>query len=116
MARSELAQFLRDRRAEVHPGDVGLPTGRRRRTPGLRREEVARLAHMSVEYYARLEQARGPHLPSPRMLDGIAGALRLSTAERRHLYGLAGVRLAPPPGPTRAVRPYVAGLLRRLPE
>ena len=116
MARLELARFLRDRRAEVRPNDVGLPAGRRRRTPGLRREEVARLAHLSVEYYARLEQARGPSSPSPRMLDAIAGALRLTAAERRHLYRLAGVGLAPPPGPMREVRPYVADLLRRLPE
>ncbi|MGI8450894.1 MAG: helix-turn-helix domain-containing protein, partial [Streptosporangiaceae bacterium] len=96
-------------------GDAGLPAGPRRRTPGLRREEVARLVSMSVEYYARLEQARGPH-PSPRILDAIAGALRLTPAERTHLFRLAGTSPAPPPGPARTVRPYVASLLHRIPE
>jgi transcriptional regulator with XRE-family HTH domain len=115
MARQELARFLRDRRAVVRPADIGLPAGPRRRTPGLRREEVARLATMSVDYYARLEQARGPH-PSPRILDAIAAALRLSPAERTHLFRLAGANPAPAPGPSREVRPYVAGLLRRMPE
>ena len=115
MARQELACFLRDRRADLRPADVGLPAGLRRRTPGLRREEVARLASMSVEYYARIEQARGPH-PSPRILDALAGALRLTPAERIHLFRLAGTSPAAPPGPARTVRPYVAGLLRRIPE
>ena len=114
MARQELAVFLRDRRQGLRPADVGLPAGPRRRTPGLRREEVAGLAAMSVEYYARLEQARGPH-PSPRILDALTGALRLSPAERTHLFRLAGASPLPPPGPGRPVRPHVAGLLRRLP-
>ena len=96
MARQELACFLRDRRADLRPADVGLPAGPRRRTPGLRREEVARLASMSVEYYARIEQARGPR-PSPRILDALAGALRLTPAERTHLFRLAGTSPAPPP-------------------
>lgn len=115
MARQELARFLRDRREDLRPGDAGLPAGPRRRTPGLRREEVARLASMSVEYYARLEQGRGPH-PSPRILGAIAGALRLTPAERTHLFRLAGTSPAPPPGPARTVRPYVASLLHRIPE
>jgi hypothetical protein len=68
---------------------------------------------MSVEYYARLEQARGPR-PSPRILDSIASALRLEPAERAHLYRLAGVIPAAPPGPPRQVRPHVARLLERL--
>ena len=114
MARQELARFLRDRREDLSPADAGLPAGPRRRTPGLRREEVARLASMSVEYYARLEQARGPH-PSPRILDALAEALRLTPAERIHLFRLAETSPAPPPGPTRQVRPYVASLLRRIP-
>ncbi|MEV5548277.1 helix-turn-helix transcriptional regulator [Streptomyces sp. NPDC052309] len=116
MARQELARFLRDRRAALRPHDVGLPTGVPRRTPGLRREEVAELAHMSVDYYVRLEQARGPR-PSPRILDGLAGALRLTPAERSHLFRLAGTS-APPPatGAVRRVRPHVARMLRRLPE
>lgn len=113
MVRLELARFLRDRRGQLRPADVGLPSGPRRRTPGLRREEVAGLAHMSVEYYARLEQARGPR-PSPRILRGIAGALRLTPAERAHLFGLAGSPLPAPERPVRAVRPHVAGLLARM--
>jgi transcriptional regulator with XRE-family HTH domain len=115
MPREELARFLRDRRRGLRPVDVGLPATGRRRTPGLRREEVAGLATMSVDYYARLEQARGPR-PSPRILDSIADALRLPPAERRHLFRLADTTPAPPPGPARHVRPYVADLLRRLPE
>ncbi|HEY1971877.1 MAG TPA: helix-turn-helix transcriptional regulator [Pseudonocardia sp.] len=113
MARQELARFLRDRRGQLRPLDVGLPSGPRRRTPGLRREEVAGLAHMSVEYYARLEQARGPR-PSPRILRGIAGALRLTPTERAHLFGLAGAPLPAPERPMRQVRPHVAGLLSRM--
>ena len=115
MVRQELARFLRDRRADLRPADVGLPGGPRRRTPGLRREEVAGLAHMSVEYYARLEQARGPR-PSPRILDALTAALRLTAAERLHLFRLAGASPAPPAGPVREVRPYVADLLRRMPS
>jgi transcriptional regulator with XRE-family HTH domain len=115
MARQELARFLRDRREDLRPADVGLPTGPRRRTPGLRREEVAGLANMSVDYYARLKQARGPH-PSPRILEAITGALRLTPTERTHLFRLAGANPTPPAGPVRQVRPYVADLLRRMPE
>jgi transcriptional regulator with XRE-family HTH domain len=114
MARQEMARFLRQRREVLGPADVGLPAGGRRRTPGLRREEVAGLAHMSVDYYSRLEQARGPH-PSPRILDALTGALRLSPAERSHLFRLAGAHPAPPDGPVRQVRPHVANLLRRIP-
>ena len=110
-----VAGFLRDRRERLHPVDVGLPADKRRRTPGLRREEVADLAHMSVDYYARLEQARGPR-PSPRILDALTGALRLTPAERTHLFQLAGTSPTPPAGPVRQVRPYVADLLRRIPD
>ncbi len=113
MAREDLARFLRERREGMRPAEAGLAAGPRRRTPGLRREEVAELASMSVEYYARLEQARGPR-PSPGILDSIASALRLEMAERAHLYGLAGVIAAAPPGPPRHVRPHVAQLLERL--
>ncbi|MER6513854.1 helix-turn-helix transcriptional regulator [Nonomuraea sp. NPDC001636] len=115
MARGELARFLRDRREALRPDGVGLPAGPRRRTPGLRREEVADLAGMSVDYYVRLEQARGPR-PSPRILESLAGALRLAPAERTHLFRLAGVTPQPPAAPPRTVRPYVAGLLHRLPQ
>lgn len=93
--RRELADFLRCSRDRVRPQDVGLPLGPRRRTPGLRREEVAQLAGMSADYYIRLEQARGPQ-PSPQMLSALARALRLSADERDHLYLLAGHR--PPAG------------------
>ncbi|MFD5827523.1 helix-turn-helix transcriptional regulator [Lentzea sp. NPDC060358] len=116
MARQELARFLRDRRAALRPHELGLAeTGADRRTPGLRREEVADLAHMSVDYYTRLEQARGPR-PSDRILEGLAGALLLTPAERSHLFRLAGT--VTPPGVTavRGVRPHVARMLERLPE
>jgi transcriptional regulator with XRE-family HTH domain len=115
MARQELASFLRDRREALRPTDVGLPAGSHRRTPGLRREEVAGLANMSVEYYARLEQARGPR-PSAPILDGVADALRLTPAERAHVFRLAGLALPTPPGPPCRVRPYVARLLERMPD
>src|SRR5918999_3918815 len=87
--RRELADFLRRRRAEIGPADAGLPdaTGRRR-TPGLRREELAALAGISIEWYIRLEQGRAER-PSPSVLDALARALRLSTDERAHLYALA---------------------------
>ncbi|GAB2660172.1 helix-turn-helix transcriptional regulator [Kribbella swartbergensis] len=91
-----------------------MPAGRRRRTPGLRREEVAHLAFISTEYYTRLEQARGPH-PSREVLEGLARALRLSDAERAHLHRLADVPLAAPPGPPMDVRPSIWNLVQRLP-
>jgi transcriptional regulator with XRE-family HTH domain len=89
MDREQLADFLRHRREALQPQDVGLGNGARRRTTGLRREEVAMLAGMSTDYYARLEQRRGPQ-PSEQMLDAIARALRLTRAERDHLLRLAG--------------------------
>jgi transcriptional regulator with XRE-family HTH domain len=85
----ELAVFLRTRRERLAPGDVDLPQRRRtRRTPGLRREEVAELAGVSVDYVIRLEQARGLR-PSPDVLDALARALRLSDDERAYLFDLA---------------------------
>jgi len=113
--RRELADFLRSRRERITPADAGLPAGRRRRTPGLRREEVAQLAFISTEYYTRLEQARGPH-PSREVLAALARALRLTDAERDHLHHLAGLPPGPPPGPSREVRPSILALLRRLPQ
>lgn len=116
MARQELAHYLRDRRAGLRPYDVGLTeTGTARRTPGLRREEVAELAHMSVDYYTRLEQARGPR-PSARILDALAQTLRLTPAERSHLFRLAGSSAPPGVSAVRRVRPHVARMLERLPE
>jgi transcriptional regulator with XRE-family HTH domain len=114
MDRRELAEFLRSRRARITPADVGLPAGRRRRTPGLRREEVAQLAYISTEYYTRLEQARAPR-PSREVLSGLARALRLSDVEREHLHHLAGAPPGPPPGPCREVRPSILEMLNRLP-
>ncbi|MEU6716002.1 helix-turn-helix transcriptional regulator [Nonomuraea sp. NPDC046802] len=115
MDRQELAAFLRSRRERISFADVGLPAGRRRRTPGLRREEVAQLAYISTEYYTRLEQARAPR-PSREVLAGLARALRLSDAERDHLHHLAGAPPGPPPGPCREVHRSTLELLDRLPQ
>ncbi|GAA0280087.1 helix-turn-helix transcriptional regulator [Streptomyces polychromogenes] len=87
--RRELGRFLRARREALRPADVGLIPGGRRRTPGLRREEVAMLANISTDYYERLEQARGVN-PSEALIGALARALRLSTDERDHLYAVAG--------------------------
>jgi transcriptional regulator with XRE-family HTH domain len=89
MDRAQLADFLRKRREALQPKDVGLPRGPRRRTAGLRREEVAALCGMSVDYYSRLEQQRGPQ-PSEQMTAAIARGLRLSLDERDHLFRLCG--------------------------
>jgi transcriptional regulator with XRE-family HTH domain len=96
--RSQLADFLKKRREALQPEDVGLPRGPRRRTGGLRREEVAALSGMSTDYYSRLEQQRGTH-PSEPMLAAIARGLRLSLDERDHLFRLAGQN-----APSRALR------------
>ena len=85
----ELADFLRRRREALQPEDVGLAKGPRRRVAGLRREEVANLSAMSIDYYARLEQRRGPQ-PSEQMVASIARGLRLTLDERDHLFRLAG--------------------------
>lgn len=87
--RPGLASFLRTRRDALQPEDVGLPRGRRRRTAGLRREEVAALCHMSTDYYARLEGERGPQ-PSEQMAAAIAQGLHLTLDERDHLFRLMG--------------------------
>lgn len=88
MAKTEFAEFIIARRAQVTPREVGLPEGRRRRTPGLRREEVATLAGVSVDYLARLEQGRDTN-PSMAVVGALADALRLSEAEKAHLGKLA---------------------------
>ncbi|WP_435130424.1 helix-turn-helix transcriptional regulator [Actinacidiphila sp. bgisy144] len=88
--RNELAAFLRSRRARIGPADVGMPPGIRRRTPGLRREEVAQLAGVGVTWYTWLEQGR-PINASVQVLDAVARVLQLDVTERDHLYGLAGV-------------------------
>src|ERR1044072_8032912 len=84
---SELGDFLRSRRQKLTPKAVGLPIGRRRRTPGLRREEVAELAGIGVDWYIRLEQGRTVS-PSAATIDALARALRLSKAEHKHLRAL----------------------------
>jgi transcriptional regulator with XRE-family HTH domain len=87
--RAGLADFLRKRREALQPEDVGLPRGTRRRTSGLRREEVAALCDMSTDYYSRIERQRGPQ-PSEQMIAAIARGLHLSLDERDHLFVLAG--------------------------
>ena len=90
MAREELRDFLRSRRARVTPADVGMPSAGQRRTPGLRREEVAVLAGVGVSWYTWLEQGRDINV-SGEVLDAIARVLRLTEPERAHLYLLAGL-------------------------
>lgn len=111
--RAELAAFLRGRRARLRPGEVGLPGGGRRRTPGLRRQEVAELAGMSVDYYIRLEQGRGPH-PSEQILAALARALMLTRDERDYLFRMAGVSPPPAASPARALDPATRHLLDSL--
>lgn len=106
---AELAHFLRAMRARLTPRDVGLPDGGRRRTPGLRRQEVAQLASVSIDWYIRLEQGR-VGTPGAAVLDALAQALRLSPAEVRHLH-LIGRGEAPLPADE---RPLVGGPLRAL--
>src|SRR5579872_7187120 len=114
-----LGQLLRSRRERLTPAEAGLPAdsfgGRRRRTAGLRREEVALLASMSATYYTFLEQGR-PVRPSAQVLDALAEALRMSAAERRYLHVLAGANdhnetHGPPP---ERLDPAVADLVERL--
>ncbi|GAA1603616.1 MULTISPECIES: helix-turn-helix transcriptional regulator [Kribbella] len=113
MEYSDLSDFLRKRREALQPEDVGMPRGRRRRTPGLRREEVAALASMSADYYSRLEGGRGPQ-PSVEMLGAIARALRLTLEERDHLFLLAGHGTPPRTTHTDHVDPGMLRILDRL--
>ncbi|MEV6345444.1 helix-turn-helix transcriptional regulator [Actinoplanes sp. NPDC051851] len=115
MDKQALAAFLRHCRERLRPEDAGLPAGPRRRTPGLRREEVAVLAHISTEYYVRLEQGRAPR-PSAEVLAGIAGALRLTETESDHLHLLAGTAPLRSGLHRRDVRPSILALLDRLPQ
>lgn len=110
---SELGRFLRARRERVTPADVGLPSGNSvRRTPGLRREELATLAGVSVDYYTRLERGKETR-PSTAVLDALARVLRLDEPEAEHLHALAGqvARPAPRRRPSRTVRPTARLLL-----
>jgi transcriptional regulator with XRE-family HTH domain len=111
--KAELAAVLRTARSRVKPADVGLPAGPRRQVPGLRREELAQLAGLGVDYVIRLEQGRGP-TPSPQVLSALARALRLGDDDRDTLFRLAG---SAPPQAGRVsmlVRPSVLRLLDRM--
>ncbi|GAA1871312.1 helix-turn-helix transcriptional regulator [Myceligenerans crystallogenes] len=111
--RTGLAEFLRHRREALQPEDVGLPRGQRRRTSGLRREEVAALCSMSADYYSRLERERGPQ-PSQQMLAAIAQGLHLSIDERDHLFRLAGHNPPPRGSSSEHVSPGLLRILDRL--
>lgn len=111
LRRDALAEFLRQRRERLQPADVGLAPGRRRRTPGLRREEVAELAGVSTDWYTWLEQGRDISV-SARVLNGLADALRLSPEERRHLFVLGRQEADGPASPE--CEPAVGPALRRI--
>jgi transcriptional regulator with XRE-family HTH domain len=113
LRRADLAAFLRARRAALRPVQVGLADGDRRRTAGLRRQEVAQLAGVSVDYYIRLEQGRGPH-PSRHVLSALARALMLNRDEREYLFRVAGQQPPAGAGPSREVAPAVRYLLDSL--
>jgi transcriptional regulator with XRE-family HTH domain len=109
---NELSEFLRARRAGVRPADVGLPEGTGlRRTPGLRREEIAALAGISIEYYIRLEQGKETN-PSAPVLRALSSALMLDREARAHLYALANRMADRTPSPRPARRRASAGVLR----
>ncbi|MGW2148675.1 helix-turn-helix transcriptional regulator [Nonomuraea bangladeshensis] len=110
----ELADFLRSRRARITPDRTGLPAdGRARRVPGLRRDEVARLAGVSTEYYTRLEQGRAGN-PSPEVVEALARALELDPAEREHLTDLLARPARRAPVSPQRVRPGLHLMLRTL--
>jgi transcriptional regulator with XRE-family HTH domain len=114
----ELGRFLRARRTQTSPDQVGLTIGTGpRRTPGLRREELATLSGISIDYYIRLERGRETH-PSPSVLDSLARALRLDDQEHQHLRDLAAraARYAPEPphAPSRTVSTHLKLLLEAL--
>lgn len=110
---TELGAFLRARRARIRPADVGLPSGPRRRVPGLRRDEVAQLAGASVDYYNELERGAGSQ-PSEQMIAALARALRLTADERDYLYHLADRRVPAQGGPAAHVHPGMLDLLDRM--
>lgn len=105
----DLAAFLRDRRARLEPSDVGVPTRSYRRVAGLRREEVAHLSGVSIDYYVRLEQGRAKQ-PSEQVLDALARALRLNDVEREHLHRLARPR-RDTPASSPVIRPGLRAVL-----
>src|SRR5436305_14876459 len=109
LRRRELAAFLRSRRERLTPADVGLPPGGRRRTPGLRREEVALLAGVGMTWYTWLEQGRDINA-SDQVLDAIARTLMLDPHERTHLFTLAGLTPSGPIADMDAVPPALLAL------
>ncbi|MCU1528789.1 MAG: hypothetical protein JWP75_2552 [Frondihabitans sp.] len=111
----EFGSFLRSQREKLTPTDVGLPTGIHRRTPGLRRQEVAQLAGISVDYYIKLEQGRGA-TPSGQVAAAIARALMLSREERDYLIHLTGDVAPLTEGPSRSVSTAVRFLIENMPE
>lgn len=111
--RAELARFLRTRREALRPDDVGLPSGRRRRTPGLRREEVATLTGISSDYYSKIEQRAGP-VPSDQVLGALARALQMTVDERDHLFRLGGLAVPPRVAGDRHVNAGLGRVLARL--
>ncbi|MGN9843765.1 helix-turn-helix transcriptional regulator [Nonomuraea sp. H19] len=111
--RADLSAFLRTRRERITPEMMDLAPGPRRRTPGLRREEVAQLAGVGVTWYTWLEQGR-PINASTQVLDAIARTLRLDSAERQHLYRLAGHAEVPASADSGQVTPEIQGILDRL--
>jgi hypothetical protein len=111
--RHELAAFLRHRREHITPEEVGLPRGRRRRTPGLRREEVAQLSAVGVTWYTWLEQARDIQV-SVQVLDALARTLLLDPSERAHLFQLAGAVDPTPATTCSTITPAVRTLLEQL--
>jgi transcriptional regulator with XRE-family HTH domain len=106
----DLADFLRIRRSRVTPESVGIPVDRHRRVAGLRREEVAHLSGVSVDYYVRLEQGRATQ-PSEQVLDALARVLRLDETEREHLHRLARQRRRTAKAPSSRVRPELLRVL-----
>ncbi|MGO4301628.1 helix-turn-helix domain-containing protein [Leifsonia sp. RAF41] len=110
---SEFAVVLRSWRDRVDPVEVGLPAGPGRRTPGLRREELAALAGVSVDYIVRLEQGRATN-PSPQLLSALARALRLSAEERDHLFRVAGAVSSPAGSVPKHLTPGVQRILDRI--
>src|ERR1700690_3559131 len=113
LRRDELAHFLRRCRERISPDQVGLPIGGRRRTPGLRREEVAQLAGVGVTWYTWLEQARDIRA-SEQVLDALSRALQLDPHEREHLYALAGAPSATTVRECNSIDPSVLVVLEQM--
>lgn len=113
LRRRELAAFLRSRRERLAPEEVGLPPGGRRRTPGLRREEVAQLAGVGITWYTWLEQARDIRV-SEQVLEAISRTLLLDPHERSHLFTLAGAAITPEEVDVQSISPEVRAVLDKL--